>query len=320
MSTGKLDYRGETRAADGGTYSCDKVILTYRLRAGMCQSLLDALAAAQWMEFEHWTSFRPGTYRNQFRVLSADGERSYWLGVGLAVYGKSRLADACKLEFNPNKVGGERSLHWLLRQLWQRARLVEPCTLKQWDLAIDWPHPREWYSLRKDARLYEETAHSASDRTQYVGQRNAPGRCKLYNKQAEAGLAGPMTRLEITVPGLATAGDVARLWPVVYRLQDVQADAEVAALNDTDRFIFATLLDAPDRLRELGRRKRERMAALLGKCGYRVQFDPQAYDRVCVAVARWAERPLDDPQGGDRARWDWPGYGPEWQPTSLPFD
>ena len=47
-----------------------------------------------------------------------------------------------------------------------------------------------------------------------------------------------MTRLEITVPGLATAADVARLWPVVYRLHDVQGTVEMAALNDTDRFYF----------------------------------------------------------------------------------
>lgn len=317
MSSGKLLYRDEVQAADGATYSCDKVQLCFRLRMGECQTLLDALAAQGWFEFEHWTSYRSGTYRNQFRILSGDGARSYWLGVGLAVYGKSRLADACKLEYNPNKVGGERSLLWLLRCLWQRARLVEPCTIKQWDLACDWPHPREWYSLRKDARLYEEHRRSSTDRTQYVGARNAPGRCKLYNKQAESDLADPLTRLEITVPGLARAPQVAAMWPVVYRLQDVQGSAEIAALNDTDRFIFATLLDAPDRLNELGRRKRDKMAALLEKSGYRVPFDPAAYDGVLRAVMRWGERPAADPQGRDLPRWDWPGYDPEFQPTCV---
>lgn len=318
MSNRKLLYRDEVQAADGATYSCDKIQLCFRLRMGECQTLLDALGAQGWFEFEHWASYRSGTYRNQFRVMCGeDGQRSYWLGVGLAVYGKSRLADACKLEWNPNKVGGERSLLWLLRQLWQRARLVEPCEVKQWDFAIDWPHPRTWYSLRKDARLYEETMHSAADRTQYVGQRNAPGRCKLYNKQLESDLDTPLTRLEITVPGLATAADVARLWPVVYRLHDVQGTVEMAALNDTDRFIFATLLDAPDRLQELGRRKRERMGALLDMCHYRAEFDPQAYDRVLRVVTRWAQRPLADPQGRDRALWEWPGYGPDWRPVQA---
>ena len=315
MYSGKINYKDETRAADGATYSCDKVQLVFRLRMGTAQGLLDELGSAQWLNFDHWTSYKYGTYRNQFRILCGpDGEFSFWLGVGMVAYGKSRPSDTAKAEFNPNKVGGERALRWLLRCLWKRARLVEPCTVKQWDLACDWPHPREWYSLRKDARLYEETTHSAADCTQYVGARNAPGRCKLYNKQLESHLDGPMTRLEITVPGLAGPHEVASLWPIVYRLQDVQGTAEVAALNDTDRFIFATLLDAPDRLNELGRRKRAKMAALLEKCRYRVAFDAEAYDRVLRAVVRWGERPAPDPDGGDRPRWDWPGWGEEWRP------
>lgn len=316
MYSGKISYRDETRAADGATYSCDKIQLVFRLRTGMGQKVLNDLGTAQWLNFDHWTSYKYGTYRNQFRVLCGpEGDRSFWLGVGMVAFGKSRPNDACKVEFNPNKVGGERALRWLLRCLWKRARLVEPCTVKQWDLACDWPHPREWYSLRKDARLYEETTRSAADRTQYVGARNAPGRCKLYNKQAESHLDGPMTRLEITVAGLAGSHEVAALWPTVYRLQDVQGTAEVAALNDTDRFIFATLLDAPDRLNELGRRKRQKMQALLDRCQYRVAFDAAAYGRVLRAVVRWGERPAPDPDGGDKPRWDWPGYDPEFMPV-----
>ena len=154
MYSGKISYRDETRAADGGIYSCDKVQLVFRLRMGTAQGLLDELGAAQWLNFDHWTSYKYGTYRNQFRILCGeDGERSFWLGVGMVAYGKSRPSDTAKLEFNPNKVGNERGLRWLLRCLWKRARLVEPCTVKQWDLACDWPHPRVWYSLRKDARL-----------------------------------------------------------------------------------------------------------------------------------------------------------------------
>lgn len=316
MYSGKISYRDETRAVDGATYSCDKIQLVFRLRMGMGQEVLNDLGTAQWLNFDHWTSYKYGTYRNQFRVLCGpEGDRSFWLGVGMVAFGKSRPSDTCKVEFNPNKVGGERALHWLLRRLWGRARLVEPCTVKQWDLACDWPHPREWYSLRKDARLYEETTRSAADRTQYVGARNAPGRCKLYNKQAESHLDGPMTRLEITVAGLAGPHEVAALWPTVYRLQDVQGTAEVAALNDTDRFIFATLLDAPDRLNELGRRKRQKMQALLDRCQYRVAFDAAAYGRVLRAVVRWGERPAPDPDGGDKPLWDWPGYDPEFMPV-----
>ena len=292
MSQEKIEYKRPVEEKTGGVYSCDKVQLVYRLRFGEGQELLDQMARQGWFEYDHWESRKFGTYRNQFSVkCGADGKLSCWLGVGMVAYGKSRPSDTAKLEFNPNKVGGERSLLWLLRQLWSRAKQREGCEVKQWDLACDWPEPREWYSLRKDARLYEEVMRSKADRTQYLGERNKPGRCKLYNKQVESGLTSPLTRLEITVEGLAGPHQVAALWPTVYRMADVQGDAEIAALNDTDRFIFATLLDAPDRLNELGRRKRARFAGLLEKCRYRVEFDPQAYKRVLADVAQYAQAP-----------------------------
>lgn len=309
----QLEYDGAVSGAGGATYSCDKMQLIFRLRRDEPQRLLDTLAAALWLEFDHWASYRFGTYRNQFRIVCGDGV-SFWLGVGLVGDGKSRPDCSCKVEFNPNKVGRARQLRWLLRQLWHRASLVEPCRCKQWDLAVDWPEPREWYTLAKDARLYEEYRASRADRTQYAGTRNRPGRCKLYNKQVESGLAAPMTRLELTVGGLATAAQVAALWPVVYRLRDVQASAEVAALNDTDRFILATLLDAPDRLQELGRRKRQKFAGLLHASGYRVALDVAAYDAVLRGVTAWTQPPAPDCDGLDRAAWEWVGCDPAYRP------
>ena len=189
--------------------------------------------------------------------------------------------------------------------------------MKQWDLACDWAAPREQYSLRKDARLYEEVTHSASDRTQYVGARNMPGRCKLYNKQLQSGLDAPLTRLELTIGGLPGPHEVAAMWPTVYRLADVQASAEVAALNDTDRFIFATLLDAPDRINELGRRKRERMAALLDAARYRVEFDPVAYTEVLHGVAQYCERPAKGCDPAAAPAWPWPGVDPAFMPLEC---
>ena len=231
MSQEKIKYKRPFEEKAGGVYSCDKIQLVYRLRFGEGQELLEQMARQGWFEYDHWESRKFGTYRNQFSVkCGADGKLSYWLGVGMVAYGKSRPSDTAKLEFNPNKVGGERSLLWLLRQLWSRAKLREGCEVKQWDLACDWPEPREWYSLRKDARLYEEVMRSKADRTQYLGERNKPGRCKLYNKQMESGLASPLTRLEITVEGLAGPHQVAALWPTVYRMADVQGDADTVGL------------------------------------------------------------------------------------------
>ena len=40
MYSGKISYRDETRAADGGIYSCDKVQLVFRLRMGTAQGVV----------------------------------------------------------------------------------------------------------------------------------------------------------------------------------------------------------------------------------------------------------------------------------------
>lgn len=306
-----LSYWVTGKARDGGVYSCDKVQQVFRLRYTEGQGLLDALARAHWVEFDHWESRRPGTYRNQFSIKAPEG-RSYWIGVGLNEYGKGRPSDGCKIEYNPNKVEGERSLAWLRRELWSRARLREPTEVKAWDLAVDWPHPRKDYRLRKDARLYEEHTASASDSTQYLGQRNAPGRCKLYNKQAEAGLASACTRLELTLAGTWGPPQVRHVWPVVYRLGDYQGTVETARLNDTDRFILATLLDQPDRLRELGRRKAQRMTALLDQAGTVAEFDEAAFTPVARYVVGLLQPPVDLAAG--RPAWEWVGQPDGWIP------
>lgn len=309
-----MRYAWKERGKEGEIYSCDKVILTFSLRFGEGQGMLDALRGALWMEFDHWTSAKFNAYRNQFSIKV--GDASFWLGVGLLEPGKGRPSDTAKLEFNPNKVWPSRPLCWVLRQLWQRVRLVEPVRLKQWDLAVDFAGRREDFTLCKDGRLYEERARSSSDRTQYVGQRNKPGRVKLYNKQLEAGLDEPLTRLELTVEGLAGPDVVAAVWPVVYRLGTAQITTEMAALNDTDRFIFATLLQQPDRIRELGRRKRDKMATLLAACGWRVEFDREAYKRLLGFVARFADNGGPRLDALDRAAWEWPEQmGPvdDWQ-------
>lgn len=81
---------------------------------------------------------------------------------------------------------------------------------------------------------------------------------------------------------------------------------DIARLNDTDRFIFATLLREPDRLRELGRRKAEKMRALLEAAGYVLEFDPAAYKPVRALVERLEKCELRP--GPDVPAWEWSGW------------
>ena len=213
-----------------------------------------------------------------------------------------------RLEFNPNKVGQCRELRWVYNLCFDACG-GKPfrVSVRRWDLAVDLPGERGEFELLKDGRLYEELRRSASDRTQYLGRRNSPGRCKLYNKTLESNLSVPVTRLELTLDGVACGtDDVRSLWPKVLRVpRVVQMDAECLGLNETDRFILHTLWQQPERLAELGRRKRDKLAPLVAAGGM-VEFDSAAFLRCLVEVGGWLKR---------RCEYNPPGYGGKWEDT-----
>lgn len=300
-----LPYTWKTTAEDGSTYSIDKLLLDFALEYQAGQRVLDGVGALVWVEFSHWTTHKMGAFRDQF-TFALEGGRSFWLGVGLN--GPSGVnTRRARLEFNPNKVGETRALRWVFNLLYDNSRHTDfpPVVVVRWDFAVDLPGERTSYELLKDGRVYEEFRRSASDRTQYVGRRNAPGRCKLYNKTIEAGLGVDVTRLELTLAGDAcTVPDVLAAWPRVLRLPGIQQlGSEWLALNETDRFILRTLWQQPERLGELSRRKREKLGPLVASGG-EVKLDVAAFGRCLVELRGWLRRRRQDAP---------PVYGGGWE-------
>lgn len=146
------------------------------------------------------------------------------------------------LDFNPNKILGEiayddgfmrisvspfdqeeveyRGLQSQIGQLLRTVLnelfpMVETIKIKRWDLAVDVPYGRDCVQLIKDNRKYSQFYKSAQDFTEYLGCMSAPGRVKVYNKQIEAGLDYPLTRIEVTLDSLDYI-DCCRCWPNVY--------------------------------------------------------------------------------------------------------
>ena len=269
----------------GEVYSLDKLVCVFHLHSfsreqNGGQRLLNAIAARMLLHFDHWQSWKIGTYRDQFSIKCPGGE-SFFLGVGLN--GGGLPDNTARIEFNPNKVGDTWELQSVYNACWEISG--GQITIKQYDLAIDLPERRENVTLEKDGRLYEERRRSDADRTQYLGQRNAPGRCKLYNKQLETGLPEPLTRLELTLAFEDSAPEVvAKKLPRVTVSAPAQTDMELPRLNDTDLFILTTLAREPDRLCELGRRKRETLRPWLDLVSRPVTFDRVAYGEVWRAL------------------------------------
>lgn len=304
---------------NGEVYSLDKLVVVFHLRSisrerNGGQRLLDELAGRLLLQYDHWQSWKIGTYRDQFSIKCPDGE-SFFLGVGLNTGGLPN--NTARVEFNPNKVGSSWELAVVYNACWNISG--GQLTIKQYDLAIDYPIPREDLRLIKDARLYEERCRSDADRTQYLGQRNQPGRCKLYNKQLEQGLAEPLTRLEMTVAFEESAPEmVRRQMPQVVSVAGVvQTEMELPRLTDTDLFILTTLAREPERIRELGRRKRETLRPWLDVVNQPMRFDVEAYGLVWAGLMSWLHPIGDAPETPFADVWaqvlKTPARAPEWE-------
>lgn len=152
----------------------------------------------------------PGSYRFLY-TFGWRGSSSLTLGIGLTgANGKPDLHDAF-LEWNPNKT-------WSAPGFWRtldRLRFfVSRAELARFDFAFDVPVPRPCYRLARDRRMYHFVQYSAL--TEYLGRKNTPGYCKLYDKAAELGLNYPATRLELSCSGEWSPSEVLQHWPGVY--------------------------------------------------------------------------------------------------------
>ena len=113
------------------------------------------------------------------------------------------------LEYNPNKLGEQGAS--LIRYLVGHGVELEPV---RYDLAIDFPVARDTVRMVKDGRKYE--CCISDSMTEYLGQRNKPGRVKVYDKAAESGLSEPLTRVELTTDATWSAGQVLEQLPMVF--------------------------------------------------------------------------------------------------------
>lgn len=129
-------------------------------------------------EMSAWTSkIRPGGWYELWSF--ALGGSSVALGIGF-------MEPSCKvnmhkgfIEFNPNKVAGDKRFHGLLKTL---GTCVSKARLKRFDLAYDIPVSRYDCRLSKDRRMYKSVISNGI--TEYLGVKNTPAYVKVYDKHA----------------------------------------------------------------------------------------------------------------------------------------
>lgn len=170
---------------------------------------------------DSFTSNRIGTYRFMWTFSYADGEdggysierdgkeivdgdKSVVLKCGYGVIQKGGKQNAKGfVEFNPNKC--ERNARRFIELLYGIGCIF---VLNRYDLAIDVPIGRPFVRVLRDRRKYEYVLSSKGGATEYLGQRNSPGRVKVYDKAGEQGLETSLTRIELTC---AADWDIAKI-------------------------------------------------------------------------------------------------------------
>ena len=236
--------------------------------------VLDKVSSQYDAQIVYWTSYKPGTFQEQFSIRLKDGT-SFW--IGSALNSTSTIWGRYRMEFNPNKVGNHAEFKRLLGFFALHTSPMQR-SVKRFDLAIDIPIDREYCFLVKDRRMYIERRHGR-EYTQYLGSKSSSvGRVKLYNKQVESDLDYPLTRLELTLDPEEPYEKVN--FPKVFYLDNDKLCLDGFKATDTERFILNSLLHGCGMLNDLGRKTRAKIEKLMTEYVHNVEITEADYATI----------------------------------------
>ncbi len=277
-----------TFSSKTATYSCDMIRLSGRFfenhgveRFNGRDEILSFIRIQCSLEYKYfeYTGGAIGKYRDVFTFTFENGGTATLLLCPRLGTGKPDWP-AWVLEYNPNKVLFEQDFRTLFNRVLNYSWEVD---IKRWDLAVDVKALRSNVVLIRDARLYECYQRSAENFTEYLGERNKPGRVKVYNKALEKGLEEPLTRIEITLPFPCSLSQLQEFWPDVRVYGDFTLEAFSKKLSPSDAFIVHSILEFPCLERWLSlfnRQQRPKKKALLDGLRKGLEVEPELYKRV----------------------------------------
>lgn len=289
-----MEYWQPVAGRNDYVYSCDKMryaleIKDLKFSQGVLQQLLTAYGRLDVQQYP--TNFSDFKYRHMFKI-QYDDDCVMAVGIGFNGVKKSDLSIGF-LEVNPNKCFG------CLQCMYDIQHIFDACwnfNLLRFDLAIDVPLPREMLSLVKDGRKYALDMRSVSNKTEYLGARNASGYIKLYNKSIEQNLSGEdLTRLEMTCSGNWNAEQIISKLPYVFVSSDNFCE-DLQHLSATQAVLVRALRSHPDRdelYKSLNPGMRVKLRPYLYDADTTLTYDT---DAVCAVLAniRQFEKMMDD--------------------------
>lgn len=281
---------------EGVTCSLDNVRLKIRLKESDGIKLNGE--AESWM-VDDYKSFEAHGKVGGWRFLHVFGmgETSLVLGVG-HIASKVDMTRGF-VEFNPNKLARNDEFWRVLGKL---PSYVMRSGVSRFDLAADVEVERGLVRLEKDRRTYQLT--QSKSLTEYLGQRNAPGYVKVYDKAAESGLDTPLTRVELTCDGGWSVDKIGEKWPTVYRIGKPyeEVSSVMAALAELLAEKVASGHSIEDYMAGLDYRTRKKLRDMLAEeCV--VPFPTVGAAEVRKQAYAWADALLGKGMFADREKW-----------------
>lgn len=263
-------------------YTLDRVVQDFKISADHISGILTLIQdgygiGGYILSVKYWLSGKMGGYRYNFTVSFENGESCF---IGVDPNGRTRSTKYkwVRMEYNPAKVISSVCFRILHGMIADRSTCQ---IIKRIDIAIDIPVERSDFIMDKDERTLFVYMNSESDKTEYLGQRSAHGRAKLYNKQIESKLPTPLTRLELTMDyERCTNEEFARILPKVSWIETGQMTIDDLSLSDTDKVLTFACMDNKKYLKMLGRRKKEKIESIIAKYFRSLQPDYEKYNDI----------------------------------------
>lgn len=216
-------------------YSIDRIVIVFFLESTFAQQILENED-----EFQEYfpTATTTGTNNCCNQYWQTFNMRVGYTSVTIKLLHNGSSDNRCYLECNPNKCFDDPKCKELLNFIFNRSVAF---FIRRFDLAIDILRPRYLFRFDKDRRHKVTYATSKDNHTEYLGKRNKPGHCCLYDKEREAKLDYPCTRAEVTLENPLREETMQALkdkLPKVKVRNDQKISLDYEKLSSTDKVLI----------------------------------------------------------------------------------
>jgi hypothetical protein len=277
-------------------YSIDMVRLATEMKADKFQEIMDKLVYNPYVEYREHKTYK--SYRHNFVVKgSIDNDEdfiemsedeygnmyqksknknySFWVGAEHNAKNNFKNHIDVVIEYNPNKCKDSYLLSYILNEIFLYNSLT---VVKRIDFAIDiLENIKNIKPIRDPRSSFRIFDNCGDDITYYMRKRGSNGALKIYNKARENKEINDKTRYEITLHidndlRYISSYQIDRSLFPSFLYINMNHQTEILNVTGTDRVLIYACIDNPSYLKELSRKKREKIEGYIETLVRKIDF------------------------------------------------